>query len=291
MAPSKTSSKTINYDTLKKDTQLIPVTEVDTDRIVIKDPIPTKVPGGGTAFRAKVFYHYEDNSFGPFIYGLSRKYCYGVQADNIDMDGNVVLDDKGAPKPLRNYKAPLVMLSKSSLKAENERSSEEQEIYEQEMAEIDSIDMIEAHFREWCGKNRAKFGAARKSEASAAENVSEILFRKKDKMTGEIIQPENPKFYCNLKYFANKNECQTVFYGPGDKIVDPLKQTEAHFSTPSIHVDSIYFGNKYSAQSRMYDSTIEPRSFGPQKRLAPTNTLPSTSDDSDQNLDESDDEE
>ena len=83
-----------------------------------------------------------------------------------------------------------------------------------------------------------------------------------------------PQLYTKLIYWAKDKRCDTVFYGPGDKEMDP-RTIEGGFNLiPTMQIDSMYIGDKISYQHKIYDGTVRFREKTPKKRLAPKNNQP-----------------
>ena len=248
-----------------REPQVTPTHEFDFSTLVYAEPQKNEIPGGGGYYRrVRLSQIYPDGKIGQPMIQLAKRYSFGVQPNNLDKDGNVIQIDDGhggkCGKKLTGYKVPIVMTSK--------------EPTEEEEDEVDFFDSLRAEIQRWAVENKKAIGKGSKSDVYVEELVSEILFRKKDKKTEEVIEGVSPKLYVNLLYYHNKKEVQTEFWGPGDEKIDPLTQTNHFFIWPTIRLDSIYIGGRaISLQLRLYDATVEPISRGPRKRLAPPSAL------------------
>jgi len=264
----KTAKKSQAKDVsqLKKDVRLIPIEEFDWSRLVYSEPKKKEIPDGSGNYRSVfIQYMYDDETIGPAIVGFGRKYCFGVQPDNLDKDGNPRKNADGTEKALRGYQMPIVM---ANVNAENPDPTEE------EQRELDFLEDFKSEIIRYCVENKKAIGKAAKSENQIEGLVSEILYRKKND-NGEFVEGQSPKFYAKLIYYAKKKQVGTVFYGPGDKEINPLTAKNHFHVYPNIRFDNIYIGGTtISLQSRVYDATIEPASRGPTKRLARPNTAP-----------------
>ena len=261
---SKTSkSKSVQ---MKEDIQAVPVAEWDWSRVVYSKPIQKETQDGSGNFRrVKIQYMYDDHTIGPAIVSLQRHFSYGVQADNVDKDGNVKKDSMNNPVPLKNYQVPIVM---SNLKDDNPVITDEEQM------EIDFLDQFREEVTRYAIENKKLIGQGAKKDAHIEAAISNILWRK-TLPSGDYDESKSPVFYTKLKYFAKSNVCHTPFYGPGDTEMDPLKVKGSFKITANIHFDNIFINSKTIAlQHRIYDATIEPNTSGPQKRLAKKNTLP-----------------
>jgi len=98
----------------RKDNNKFPIHEFDPERVIITYPETREIPGGdaGQYVTDKWFYIYPDNTYGyPIFYSASgndinkprQLLSYGIQPDNIGIDGDIKKDDSGREKPLRGY--------------------------------------------------------------------------------------------------------------------------------------------------------------------------------------------
>lgn len=269
----KAVTKNVDTSKLTKDTRLIPIDEWDWNRVIYSDVQKMEIPDGSGYFRrVYINYMYDDKTIGPAIADFSKHYCFGVQPDNTDKDGNIMKDkETGKEKPLRGYRVPIVMTSQSQ--------SEPDKVTDVEQQELDFLEDWKNEVIRYAVENKKAIGKGGKSDAALESLVGELLYRKKND-DGEPVDGVSPKFYGNLIYFAKKREVGTHFYGPGDKEVDPLKMTRHFHIQPTVRFDSIFVGGKsISLQHRIYDATVEPIQRTPQKRLARPNKMKPLSDD------------
>ncbi len=268
-APKKPKPEpaTIDYSKLEKDTRLIPLDDWDWARVVYGDVQKNEIPdGSGYYRRINIQYMYDDQTIGPAIVELGKHYCYGVQPDNTDKDGRVIKDKvTGKPKQLKGYQCPVVMTS---------QNKNVPDPTEEEQREVDFFDDWRAEIVRYSSENKKAMGKGAKNDTQIDGMVSELLYRKKD-ADGVLLENVAPKLYGKLIYFTKSKEMGTVFYGPGDKVINPLGMTGHFYIYPTVRFDSIYVGGKsISLQHRIYDATVEPVSRAPKKRLARTNKLP-----------------
>ena len=263
---TKNTPTAIDYSKLERDTRLIPLEEWDWTRVVYSEPQRNEIPdGSGHYRRVRIQYMYDDKTIGPAIVELGKHYCYGVQADNLDKDGKVMVDKStGKEKALRGYRVPIVMTSQN-------KNTPNPEDWEQR--EVDFFDDWRAEVIRYATENKKAIGKGAKKDDAFDSMVGEILYRRKDE-DGNITEGVAPKLYGNLIYYSNKREVGTTFYGPGDKEVNPLHMTGHFHIYPTIRFDSIFVGGKsISLQHRVYDATVEPISRAPKKRLARPNKM------------------
>jgi hypothetical protein len=258
-----------DFSQLKKDIRAVSVKDWDWSRVVYSEPVKADVPGGSGHYRrVRINYRYDDETIGPAIVELARHYCYGVQPDNLDKEGKVMIDkETKQPKQLRGYKVPVVMTSQSK--------GNPNAITPDEQAECDFFDELRAEVVRYSVENKVALGKGAKTDEQVDGLVAKILYRKENE-DGTIVDGLSPKLYTNLIYYANdKNEqIKTVFYGPGDKIVNPLTMTNHFYISPNVSLDSIFISGKtISLQHKIYDASVEPIARLAKKRLARPNTM------------------
>lgn len=257
----------IDYSKLKKDTRLIPIKEFDWDRVVYGQP-QTKTHAEGAYKMVTVQYMYDDETIGPLIVPLGKHYCFGVQPDNTDQEGNVRLNKSGNPKPLTGYKTPIVMTS--------QRPPDKPEPEDWETEEVDFFDSWNGELTRYAIENKKLIGLGSKKDGTIEDMVSDILYRKKDE-NGEPIADFVPKLYANLIYYPKRDKkpahVGTNFYGPGDREMN-ISELKNHFNIhPNVRIDYLTVTTSVSAKVRLYDATVEPVNKAPPKRLAATNTM------------------
>jgi len=268
VAEKKSFTKPVEQ--LKRDIRATPIQEWDWDRLIFSTPKKGEFPDGSGAFRrVYLSYRYDEDTMGPAIVSLSEKFCFGVQPDNLDKDGNVLKDkNTDLPKPLRGYKVPLVMTGQTKDEPEN--------ITDTQRAEVEFFDTFREVVLKWAFDNKKEIGKANKKTIGEVDAiVSKILYRKYDE-DGNVVETSSPMLYTNLIYYSNKKQIDTAFYGPGDKQVDPLSMTSPFNITANIRFDSVFVGKEISLQHRVYDGVVVPRSTTQKKRLAPKNTVEAT---------------
>ena len=250
---------------LSREPQAFTVDEWDWNRLIFSEPQKEKFDGG-FGYRIKINYKYSNDTMGPAIVSLDKHYCFGVQQDNLDKDGNVRTDKDGKPIPLKGYRMPLVMTSQTQTSPD--------EITEVEQKELEFFDSWNMELLRYCLENKAAIGQKNKNEGYFEGVIKSILYRK----GGD--DPEKgvaPKLYADLIYYRNKKEIGTEFYGPGEKKLDPLsKQMRGHMHVyANIRFDSIYVGSTgISVKHKVYDCTVMPVKKEPRKRLARPNLEP-----------------
>jgi hypothetical protein len=263
----KVEKPEVDISKLKKDTRLIPIAEWDWDRIVYSEPQKGETPdGSGTFRRVKIQYRYDDQTIGPAIVELQKHYCFGVQPDNLDKDGKVVVDkETGQNKKLGGYKIPIVMSNQTKTNPE---------VTDEEQVEIDFFDQWSEELKRYAVENKAKIGKAGKTDQQIEALIRDSLLYRKSDDQGVIDQTVAPKLYANLIYYKNNKEIGTPFYGPGDKELNPLKLTGHFYVYATMRFDNLFFGGKnISVQYRVYDATVEPITRTPRVRLARANQL------------------
>jgi len=260
---SSTNSKskmnsTTDLSKLKRDIQLIDVDAFDFSRLVYSDPMDKQSPAGPYK-SVRLSYMYDDQTIGPPIVALSKKLSFGVQADNVDKDGNIIQDNAGNPKELSGYKVPIVMTKKEPEPAELE--------------EVEFFDALHSEIIRWAVENKQEIGKGKKKDATIEDNVSVLLYRRTSP-DGSLDDTASPIMYTDMIYYKNDKKMETRFYGPGDKEVNPLLFSKKFLIEPNIKFDLINITNKtIKLKLRVYDATVEPITRAPVKRLAKKNTI------------------
>ena len=236
-------------DKTLQDTQLVQPKDYDKSRVMFADPLETPVQGG-VMRRVKIYYKYPDGKIGPLIVPFNKKYCYGVQPNNINHKGEVWVDkETGKPKEITGYKVPIVMQSKEPTKEEKE--------------EIEFLDNFQEFVKDWCLENKNKIGKSSKKTEHITGMIGDLLYRKDDK---------SPVYYTTLIYYPKKRVVDTKFYGPGDEELDPLTITGHCHIQPCVWLNEITIvGKGINIGSKVYDASVEPIARAPKKRLAVAN--------------------
>jgi len=253
--PKKTKAVESN---LEKDEQLIRIEDFDFSRLRYSDPQKSEIPGGAGHYRrVKVNYLYPDGKIGPPLVQLKKKYCFGVKPDNIDKNGEIMVDkNTGHPRPLKGYQASIPMYNK--------------EPSDEEKMEIEFFDNLKIELKRWAVENKTQIGKKAKKDETIEDSVKDIMYRKQD-ADGEYVKDYVPVLYSPLIYFYKNKDCQTVFYGPGDKTLDPRTMTSGFHIVPTIRLDSITITEKINLKPQLFDGTVEVRDQKPKKRFAPKN--------------------
>jgi hypothetical protein len=256
-------SKEIDLSKLKQDTRLISIAEWDWDRVIIGPPVKQDAPDGTAFRRGYIKYLYDEHTYGPAIVELGKHWCYGVQPNNVDPVKNTpIVDKNGVEKPLTDYRVPICLTNTSKDDKKSEPTPEEQREIE--------------FFEEWTNKltqyaldNKAKMGKGNKSDDQITALISPTYYH----VNTEGVEVP-PKFYTSLIYYSKDKKVGTVFYGPGDKRINPITMTKGFNIYATIRFDNIYIGQKISLKHKVYDATVEPTAVAPTKRLARPNTMP-----------------
>lgn len=268
--------------------QVIPVEEFDPERIMTSDPAIKDVPppGAGKYRTVKLRYKHNDGTQGPILLQLGEKYCYGVTPDNLDKDGQPRKDKEGNLLKMRNYQVSMPMHEKNGPN-------------ESEQLEIDLLDNLREYAQNYAVTNKKKLGKGPLGSKEISNTVKSILFRKK-KSEEEIAELDEgdsmyrddytPQLYSKLIYWAKDKRCDTTFYGPGDKEMDPRKIEGPFFLIPTLQIDSLYIGDKISYQHQIYDGTVRFKESRKRERLAPKNTQVETETEGDNNEENNDNE-
>jgi hypothetical protein len=240
-----------NTTNLSYDLRLIEIKDFDFSRLRFSEPQDRKNPAG--SFKSvRMTYQYDEKTYGPPIVPLRKKLCWGVQPNNVDKDGNQIVEN-GVPVDLSGYKAPILMTSKEPQK--------------EELEEVEFFDALHATIQDWAVKNKGEYLKKKKSDETIMDMVSPLLYRKDDE--------SSPRLYAELIYYKDKKKMDTKFYGPGDKLISPQECGRSFLIEPNIKFDTINITSKaIKLKVRIYDATIEPLNRGGmQKRLARKNEV------------------
>lgn len=268
-AKSEKSEAKSDFNNLKKDVRVTSIDNWEWERLIYSEPKKADISdGSGHYTRVRIQYMYDDKTIGPAIIGLGKKYCFGVQPNNIDKDHKVIKDkNTKKPKPLTGYQVPIVMTNQNKDKPDMTKEEEN---------EVAFFDMVREEISRYAVENKKALGLSKKTDAAIEGSVCNILWKKTDD-EGNSLAETSPKLYTKLMYYPKKKEVGTIFYGPGDKPIDPLSQSNHFYIYPNIVFESLYIGGgKVALQHKIYDATIEPIYRLPQKRLARTNNLPAS---------------
>lgn len=284
MAKSK-QTKNVDPKSLERDEQVIDYQNFDFKRLVFSIA-PEKNVNNNIFKRIYTSYIYDNGKLGPIFLQPGKRYSYGVQANNVDQEGNVKKNDKGEEVKNDGFRATVELCGK------DETSESEQEF-------IDFLEDLRNAFADYIIQNKKQLYKKKIADDDIRAQVKRIynVKQKKVKMTDEegdeyfdeVDDPSaKPRMYLPLgKNKSGQIDCD--FYGPGDKQV---KHTDISgcVMEPTIKIWNIFVGKKDShmtPQSQLHDATVYPAGFsGPKKRLASKNTA-----DADDDLNASDDDE
>ena len=257
---------------MKYENRALDLDEWDWNRVVYK-PAQKKDYRGGH-WTIKVLYAYDDETYGPAMIRLGRHRSYGVTPDNLDKDGEVVLDDAGQPKPLTGYKVPIVMTSKRG---------DDGEATPEELAEVEFLNKFVEFTKEHVASVKGTVGKGGKKEdqvkAIGAEHMFYYAKHKDGPNVGEEDTTRAPTLYTKLRSFkdrkTNKLKVETHFFGPGDVEVDPVTMKDSFYIQPTLNFYDVFVNpGTIKLRSDIWDGTVEPivKSSG-YTRTAPKNTL------------------
>lgn len=245
----------------KIEVRLISIEDFDFSKLEYLPPTSGEVPdGSGKFFRVKIQYRHSANVVGPVIIQLGKHFCYGVQPDNLDKEGKVIVDKKsGAEKSLGGYNVPIVMTSQNMDKCSAPTASEQRE--------LDFFEAFRQEIVRYATVNKNLIGKGRMKEGAIEGLVSEILYKKADE-SGCFDPKICPKLYTKLIYYQKSQSVETKFYGPGDKEFNPLNMRRPFHLEPNVRFDGLYVGTKISVQHHVYDADVYPMIREEKPRLA-----------------------
>lgn len=274
MVAQKKSSLPQSIQGLKYEIRLIDLDNFDFENLVFS-PVQETQTKMGTQKKIRVYYKHDEESCGPVIFPLREKLSFGVQPNNIDRDGNIIVEN-GVPKEEPSaYKAPLVLLSK-------EPKPEEQE-------EVDFFDGLKETIQKHVVQHREELGVEDDIPDNVLEfNVKNCYYKNKKK-------DKSPILYSELIYYKTEDKMATKFYGPGDKEEDPRDYKKLFLIEPNIRFEFITIRDgKYTPKFKIYDATVKPLGGGdtnaPPKRLAKKNDMDELTEEEKQTLENQQDE-
>jgi len=262
---STTSTKDITPEQREKDEQLVDISEFDFDKLVISNVAKKENKFLGGFYRqSKLNYIYPNGKIGPLLVQFGKRFCFGVQPNNIDREGKIKKDKAGAPLSVTGYQVCLPMLSKDA------PTDEERQV-------VEFLDNLKNYIQQWCVQNKKAVGMGKDPDGLVESKVGDILYRKKTE-DGEYEDGYTPRLYIDLIYYSSNNSCETKFYGPNDSEIDPRSLVGKKFFNviPTVRFDTIDVRAKIAIKYKLYDGTVELQESGTKKRFAPKNNTTQT---------------
>lgn len=250
--------------------ELTPVEQFDIKKLIFGSPetIPIKDSEGKTYTKCTVGYKNKEDELIPlflqapeeFSYGIGKNYPFGKAKSDENLKGYQMCiylgDPKALNKPPNNEQKNFInVLKKMEIK-----------LAEHLKANADNLDEKTAKLAEM-NSLVSSIANHPKKEVSSQQNP---LQKKKI-----VDKSKSLRFYVSLIMNKFSNKFVTTFYGPGDKLVDPLKYLDVQGrSVPIIKVEWIYIGSSSASfQIKLWECTYKPVELAPRKRLAPKNDL------------------
>ena len=211
---------------------------------------------------------------------LPRLFFFGVRPDNVETNGDIKII-KGKPKELGGYVMGCYLYGttdpNTALPADSEANGKQLML---------AYEVIRKFLGSKIYKMKSKIGPKTKDWKlkDAIEWVKNPVYQKEyDVKTSTEVPVDKRKPHSvnfKLRYNMETKKCTTHFYGPNDKMVDPLKCTDFFEADLNFWLDNIWVdgaGAYGSIQMKSYDATIYPASplGGGAVRLALPNTMSS----------------
>ena len=231
-------------------TQLINVSNYNTDRMIFSVPTAGTVPSNGptiTYQRINISSKNEDGSVGELVMPTTRLFSFGV-SENISPDNGSV----------NGYTFPICLWNKDGATAEEIAFTKTFE---------DIIEKCACHILDT--KEELDLYDLERSEL---KKLSPLYWKKEQKMvngkkTMAVVEGSGPTLYSKILYSKKNEKFLTNFYDCNDQPLNPLDlQAKYCYATSVIKIESIFIGNKISVQVKLYESVIEPIAVG-MKRL------------------------
>jgi hypothetical protein len=210
-----------------------------------------KPPGGGTTmknFRISVMTKNVDGTSGELVFGLDESYCFGISTNTGKKDdaaGAAPVADAGETF---GHSLALCLTNK-----ENPTPNQ--------LGFVKTLERLIEH-------SKAHLVKARRSirefelEVTDLKAMNKLIYRKRDKETGEVVDKYGPMIYPKLiETRKDGGKIYTEFYDMDDeyqRLVDPrtLIGTSCYVR-PAIKVEGIWIGSgKHALQLKLYECGI-----------------------------------
>jgi Protein of unknown function (DUF2738) len=210
-----------------------------------------KPPGGGTTmknFRISVMTKNVDGTTGELVFGLDESYCFGISTNTGKKD-----DTAGA--------APVVDAGETFGHSLALCLTNKENPTPNQVGFVKTLERLIEH-------SKAHLVKARRSirefelEVTDLKAMNKLIYRKRDKETGEVIDKYGPMIYPKLiETRKDGGKIYTEFYDMDDeyqRLIDPrtLIGTSCYVR-PAIKVEGIWIGSgKHALQLKLYECGI-----------------------------------
>ena len=227
-------------------TQLCSAESFDISKMIFSDPIEGSIPDSTIKYRRiNISYIYEDGSIGELVIPTERIYSYGLSENVNQTTGKI-----------DGYSLPLVLYNKNGPTP-------------QEKQFVDTFNDITNTCKKYLLDEKDNLELY-DLEANDLKKFNPIYY-KRDK--GKIIEGSPPTLYAKLIVKKDKKDGNRIiskFYDEesGEGIIPLNILGKACYTSSVIKFESIFLGNKYAMQVKLYESNIKTIETG-MKRLLP----------------------
>lgn len=210
-----------------------------------------KPPGGGTTmknFRISVMTKNVDGTSGELVFGLDESYCFGISTNTGKKD-----DTPGAAPAADAAETFGHSLALCITNKENPTPNQ--------LGFVKTLERLIEHSKAHLVKVRRSIREF-ELEVTDLKAMNKLIYRKRDKETGEVVDKYGPMIYPKLiETRKDGGKIYTEFYDMDDeyqRLVDPrtLIGTSCYVR-PAIKVEGIWIGSgKHALQLKLYECGI-----------------------------------
>lgn len=238
-----------------KNTSLSDCTDYDVANMIFAEPKESefKPPNGGTAmknFRISIMTKNLDKTSGELVFALDESYCFGISTNTGKKDDAVAGAAQVVEVSGETYGHSLALCLTN-----NENPTPNQ------LGFVKTLERIIEHSKKHIVSVRR---AIREFdlEISELKPMNKLIYRKRDKETGEVIDKYGPMIYPKLiETRKDGGKIYTEFYDMDDefqKLIDPRSLVGIScYVRPAIKVEGIWIGSgKHALQLKLYECGI-----------------------------------
>ena len=209
-----------------------------------------KPPGGGTTmknFRISVMTKNVDGTSGELVFGLDESYCFGISTNTGKKD------DTAAPSTVDAGETFGHSLALCLTNKENPTPNQ--------VGFVKTLERLIEHSKAHLVKVRRSIREF-DLEVNELKAMNKLIYRKRDKETGEVVDKYGPMIYPKLiETRKDGGKIYTEFYDMDDeyqRLVDPRTLIGMScYVRPAIKVEGIWIGSgKHALQLKLYECGI-----------------------------------
>lgn len=224
-------------------TQLTSPINFDVSRIIFSKAETNSVPNSSISYqRINISVKNSDGTIGELVLDTPKLFSFGV-SENTDP----------ATSKVNGYTMPLCLYTKDAPK-------------EEEVQWVEGFNRIMERIKEHVLDVKDEI---KKYDLDASDlKKFNPLYWKREK--GKIVEGQGPVLYAKLIERKKDNKIMSVFYddSTGEEI-DPLSLIGKYcYAHAAIKVESIYVGNRVTAQVKLYEASVQVQQAGPKRLLS-----------------------